>query len=79
MEMMNTLSCHFATIIQYIKINGKDCAKILFVIGPEGGFTDNEEKTLIDNGFVSTSFGSRVLRTETASLYVLSVLNYISM
>lgn len=53
--------------------------KILFVIGPEGGFTDSEEKMLIDNGFISTSFGSRVLRTETASLYALSVINYILM
>ena len=53
--------------------------KILFVIGPEGGFTDKEEKMLIDNGFISTSFGSSVLRTETASLYVLSIINYILM
>ena len=53
--------------------------KILFVIGPEGGFTDNEEKILMDNGFISTSFGKRVLRTETASLYALSIINYILM
>jgi len=53
--------------------------KILLVIGPEGGFTDNEEKFLIDNGFISTSFGNRVLRTETASLYALSIINYILM
>ena len=53
--------------------------RILFVIGPEGGFTDGEEQILIDNGFVSTSFGSRVLRTETASLYALSIINYILM
>jgi 16S rRNA (uracil1498-N3)-methyltransferase len=53
--------------------------KILFVIGPEGGFTDKEEQTLIDNGFISTSFGTRVLRTETASLYALSIINYILM
>lgn len=51
--------------------------KILLVIGPEGGFTDSEEKILIDNGFISTSFGRRVLRTETASLYALSIINYI--
>ena len=56
-----------------------DNLRILFVIGPEGGFTDNEEKIFIDNGFVSTSFGKRVLRTETASLYALSVLNHVSM
>lgn len=53
--------------------------KILFVIGPEGGFTDKEEQILIDSGFISTSFGNRVLRTETASLYVLSIINYITM
>ena len=53
--------------------------KILFVIGPEGGFTDKEEQILIDNGFISTSFGRRVLRTETASLYALSIINYIEM
>ena len=53
--------------------------KILLVIGPEGGFTDNEEKNLIDKGFISTSFGRRVLRTETASLYALSIINYILM
>ena len=53
--------------------------KILFVIGPEGGFTDDEEKILIESGFVSTSFGNRVLRTETASLYALSIINYILM
>lgn len=53
--------------------------KIIFVIGPEGGFTDKEEDILIDNGFISTSFGNRVLRTETASLYALSIINYILM
>lgn len=54
-------------------------AKIILVIGPEGGFTREEEKILIDNGYISTSFGTRVLRTETASLYALSIINYILM
>lgn len=53
--------------------------KIMFVIGPEGGFTDSEEQILMDNGFISTSFGRRVLRTETASIYALSIINYILM
>ena len=39
----------------------------------------DEKKLLIDNGFISTSFGNRVLRTETASLYALSIINYILM
>ena len=52
---------------------------ILFVIGPEGGFSNEEENILINNGFISTSLGSRVLRTETASTFVLSIINYIFM
>ena len=38
-----------------------------------------EEKILIESGYISTSFGNRVLRTETASLYALSIINYILM
>lgn len=63
------------------KVLSKDLkdAKIILVIGPEGGFTDKEEEILINSGFISTSFGNRVLRTETASLYALSIINYILM
>ncbi|MBE6151003.1 MAG: 16S rRNA (uracil(1498)-N(3))-methyltransferase [Firmicutes bacterium] len=63
------------------KVLSKDLngAKIILVIGPEGGFTDKEEELLINSGYISTSFGNRVLRTETASLYALSIINYILM
>ena len=49
---------------------------ILFVIGPEGGFDKSEEEYLIGNGFISITLGRNVLRTETASSFVLSVINY---
>jgi len=52
------------------------CDTIIIVVGPEGGFKPQEEALLIDNGFVSVSLGSRVLRTETASLAILSMINY---
>ena len=51
-------------------------ARILFVVGPEGGFTKEEEQTLISNGFISVSLGNNVLRTETVSLFLLSIVNY---
>jgi 16S rRNA (uracil1498-N3)-methyltransferase len=54
-------------------------ARILFVIGPEGGFTKEEEITLIENGFISLSLGSSVLRTETASIFIMSVVRYLDM
>ncbi len=54
-------------------------AKILFVIGPEGGFTPEEEKVMMENGFLSISLGNSVLRTETASTFIMSVVRYIDM
>ena len=50
---------------------------ILVVIGPEGGFDDLEKEILINNGFKVVSFGARVLRTETAPLYAMSVLGFL--
>ena len=52
------------------------CVKMLIVIGPEGGVSDKEEEFLNDNGFISVSLGKRVLRVETAAMYVASVINY---
>lgn len=62
--------------IKKVLQNATKCDKIIVVIGPEGGITNEEEKFLIENNFVPTSLGSRVLRTETAPIYVSSVINY---
>ena len=50
--------------------------KMIIVIGPEGGVSDKEEEILNNNDFISVSLGSRVLRVETAAIYVASVINY---
>ena len=62
--------------IKNVLKENKKCDKIVIVIGPEGGFTENEEETLMENGYIRTSLGSRVLRTETASLAIVSMINY---
>lgn len=49
---------------------------ILFAIGPEGGFSKEEESYLLNNGFNPVTLGSRVLRVETAAIYVTSIINY---
>ena len=49
---------------------------ILFVIGPEGGIDSNEREYLIQNGFICVSVGKNILRTETASLAFLAMINY---
>jgi len=40
--------------------------KLSLLIGPEGGFTDKEEQSMIDAGTLPISFGPRILRAETA-------------
>jgi len=50
---------------------------ILFVIGPEGGISPKEEEFLLNNNFESTTLGKRVLRVETATIYIASIINYI--
>ncbi len=54
----------------------ENCVKMLIVIGPEGGVSESEEQFLNDNDFISVSLGRRVLRVETAAIYVASVINY---
>ena len=49
---------------------------LIIVIGPEGGFTSFEENELIKSGFISTSLGKRVLRSETAGMVAISMINY---
>lgn len=48
---------------------------VLLAIGPEGGFTSDEEHALIESGMVAVSVGPRILRTETAGLAAAAMLN----
>lgn len=48
---------------------------VTLLIGPEGGFSEQEENTAIANGVLALSCGPRVLRTETAGLAALAALN----
>lgn len=51
---------------------------ILFVVGPEGGIDDAELAYLDSIGAIRVSLGPRILRSETAPLYLLSVLHAFS-
>lgn len=47
---------------------------VTLLVGPEGGFTDEEEDAAVRAGATMVSMGPRVLRTETAALAALSML-----
>jgi len=49
---------------------------ITLLIGPEGGFSNDEKNTAIQKGFISASLGPRILRTETAPITAISIIQY---
>jgi 16S rRNA (uracil1498-N3)-methyltransferase len=48
---------------------------VTLLIGPEGGFSADEEDAALAQGALALSMGPRVLRTETAGLAALATLN----
>jgi 16S rRNA (uracil1498-N3)-methyltransferase len=50
---------------------------VALLIGPEGGLTDGERAAAITAGFKSARLGPRILRTETAPIAALSVIQYL--
>ncbi|HEZ2112090.1 TPA: 16S rRNA (uracil(1498)-N(3))-methyltransferase [Neisseria meningitidis] len=47
---------------------------IVFMVGPEGGWTEQEEQQAFDAGFQAVTLGKRILRTETAALAALAAM-----
>ena len=47
---------------------------IRIIIGPEGGFTDNELATVEESNFSKVKLGPRILRAETAAISAISAL-----
>jgi 16S rRNA (uracil1498-N3)-methyltransferase len=57
------------------KIEADDLGKpVGILIGPEGGFTDDEVQAAQNAGFVPVSLGTRRLRSETAAIAALSAI-----
>ncbi|WP_288433912.1 16S rRNA (uracil(1498)-N(3))-methyltransferase [uncultured Acinetobacter sp.] len=49
---------------------------LALLIGPEGGLSESEISAANQAGFINWCIGERVLRTETAPVVALSILNY---
>lgn len=49
---------------------------IAIMIGPEGGLTAAEAQTAMAAGFIPVTLGERILRTETAGLAAVAILQY---
>ena len=53
-------------------------SQLLFIFGPEGGLSPAEIESFIAKGAVLAGFGPRILRAETAPLYVLSAVSVVT-
>ncbi|MCG3418657.1 16S rRNA (uracil(1498)-N(3))-methyltransferase [Oceanobacillus jordanicus] len=62
----------FSTILQGMK----EGQKLLVLIGPEGGISEDEAAQLKESEFSPVRLGPRILRTETAALYMLASVSY---
>ncbi|HGO6871439.1 TPA: 16S rRNA (uracil(1498)-N(3))-methyltransferase [Neisseria meningitidis] len=47
---------------------------IVFMVGPEGGWTEQEEQQAFEAGFQAVTLSKRILRTETAALAALAAM-----
>ena len=62
-EQMMTGHTSASLSIRYHDVPAK---KLLFIVGPEGGFTNSEVSLLLESGANQLSLGDRILRVETA-------------
>ncbi|TCI22125.1 16S rRNA (uracil(1498)-N(3))-methyltransferase [Exiguobacterium sp. SL-9] len=62
----------FATVLQALQPG----SKLLLIVGPEGGFDDQEVNEWTERGAKPCAFGPRILRSETAPLYALAAVSY---
>lgn len=83
-EIMKDLDCSFVCyegddtiFIKNLLEKHKESKSFGFLIGPEGGIADHEAKHAYNNEIPLVDLGKRILRTETASSYVLSALSVI--
>lgn len=53
------------------------CKSVILLVGPEGGLSEQEIETALDSEFRALQLGPRVLRTETAPIAAISVLQSI--
>jgi len=57
-----------------LNLLSKNTTSVTALVGPEGGFTSDEATFAQSSGFQLASLGPRILRTETAAIAVVSVI-----
>jgi 16S rRNA (uracil1498-N3)-methyltransferase len=64
------------TLPEIFSDQNTDCQSVLFLLGPEGGFSETEIACAQREGFIPASLGPRILRAETATLAATAILQF---
>lgn len=64
------------TLQKSIRSETKELKSIALLIGPEGGFTEQEIDAAVEAGAIAVSLGPRILRTETAAIVTAAIVLY---
>jgi len=51
-------------------------SSLIILVGPEGGWSQQEEKEILDSGYQAISLGQYLLRTETAALVSVAMISH---
>lgn len=62
--------------VEFYRSLNQEYKSITIIVGPEGGFDQSEIDEMKKLGIRECSLGKRILRSETAPLYMLSVIGY---
>jgi 16S rRNA (uracil1498-N3)-methyltransferase len=54
----------------------KEASEVLALVGPEGGLAPEERKAALEAGFIAVYLGKRILRTETAAITIVALLQH---
>jgi 16S rRNA (uracil1498-N3)-methyltransferase len=64
-------------LIKNLPSRANPIKEVLVMLGPEGGFTDQEITKLLNCGFQSAGLGPRILRAETATIAAVTLVQYL--
>ncbi len=78
-KKINLIFTDLNSNVKKIEIDKSDKKPLCIIIGPEGDFSEEERKAILNFGGVkSMRINENILRSETAAISAISILNYIT-
>jgi len=74
--LIGTVGIDGISIREILQFDSTEPVDVALLIGPEGGFTDEEVQQACASGAIPISLGPRILRTETAAVIASAIILY---